>query len=1202
MEAKKVTHAEQDQSPSIRQVLTGRGFSEKFFQICQERFGKYYKDGVPKITKLQSKCFQDERFWMNENIIIQGPTSAGKTFIGEIAALWECQHSRSTIFLVPLRSMVKEKYDALIKYYSDTEYLNKIYASSSDYQENDFIISSGNFNIAVIVYEKFLALRADSTNNILKRCGLVIVDELQMLSDDRGAKLETALVDIMMEKQSIRFLGLSTNSCDMRIVAQWLGSHEKAAYCIHDDERPVSFIEYVINLDGAYKCRELKKERGLPPNDYDGVIDDVSVCLGDKAKLEFLKRLITKLVNDKATPTSNALGIEQSEIEKGTDICNRCAVPKILIFSANRENVKERCGTVKNLVKNGVIPSPSLTTVEKKRHEFDSLMLDEEESRFFNTYMQYGVMFHHAGLSHEIRQYIEDEFRKEDSILNFIVATETLTVGINMPFDIVIIFNPYKPDGKGGERLIYPYEYKNYIGRAGRFGFEGIDYADGNYYGKSYLLADNETEKHNWFKEFVQSDKSLITSSIHKLDYASLAPYVLSWIAGQHGGVTTKEALSKYIGRLLASRDIDDKEVLTASEQVLEYLKQNTPLLIEGDEPDEYEITRSGSHLAGRIYHIDTYKRLINLSDEIHHYIIGERISTEDGLHERMPEIFLSVLFKVCTYHDILEKAIFTRAEKKQYCDDALTRYLLNMIEGKGDRLGFAAFTSIKQIDRERLISERFHAASRALMLYIWSLGMSLNHNPFYAFPNIGAGTMSQLADVVSYLIEGLIQLCAFHEDHIMQHLSKELYDFSACLKYGQRIEAVQVRKHLGISRARVSKICSSCGSETDLIEYISYTFHGSEQTKLPDGLDPTLIENARKKLISTKEIYDGASITDCIFEKYINSYNERSRNIKKFLSADTKRDVQDLFLDIVGYTKLAMDNLSLSEIPSDSSLREDSEENNRQYFSYINGDRKEYRILLYHDYWNTAATEIEVRNFTPFIQTVKRGKIQCIIGPTLPNDCIDYIQHSDMLYIEKRAFLLYCLYHLRLKEKRSLQLLSEPNIGYIGLDTFNAIYKSAKVTTPIKRDFFISYCVKDMELVERIISVLTKQGYTYWCDLTEYNLESDIPAYIKKGLEHSNSALVVGTSNYFRNWEINHKPYRQKEWRAINCIAEYSSSFKIRVLTDDSLEMTKQGILAADITAGEIPIIPIYRNDFEAFTKHMNFIGRHYYEQQLGC
>ena len=102
----------------------------------------------------KKKCFQSEYFQSNQNLIVQGPTSAGKTFIGEVAALSECLKDKSVIFLVPLRSMVREKYIDLKKYYSDENIIGDICASSSDYQDSDYKIATGNFSIAVIVYEK----------------------------------------------------------------------------------------------------------------------------------------------------------------------------------------------------------------------------------------------------------------------------------------------------------------------------------------------------------------------------------------------------------------------------------------------------------------------------------------------------------------------------------------------------------------------------------------------------------------------------------------------------------------------------------------------------------------------------------------------------------------------------------------------------------------------------------------------------------------------------------------------------------------------------------------------------------------------------------------------------------------------------------------------------------------------------------------
>jgi len=46
----------------------------------------------------------------NNNLLVIAPTSSGKTFIGEMAAIAQVIHLQKIIYLVPLRALADEKY------------------------------------------------------------------------------------------------------------------------------------------------------------------------------------------------------------------------------------------------------------------------------------------------------------------------------------------------------------------------------------------------------------------------------------------------------------------------------------------------------------------------------------------------------------------------------------------------------------------------------------------------------------------------------------------------------------------------------------------------------------------------------------------------------------------------------------------------------------------------------------------------------------------------------------------------------------------------------------------------------------------------------------------------------------------------------------------------------------------------------------
>jgi hypothetical protein len=139
-----------------------------------------------------------------------------------------------------------------------------------------------------------------------------------------------------------------------------------------------------------------------------------------------------------------------------------------LIFSFGRELCFERARLLRSC--------PRFVTKEEQEEimkRAESVLLPVGQGPEFEKLLQHGIGVHHAGVLPAYRRLVEE--LTADRLLKFVVTTETIAAGINLPAKRVIFPSLKKVIKKQG-RLLYPAEYHQMAGRAGRpqFDTEGI--------------------------------------------------------------------------------------------------------------------------------------------------------------------------------------------------------------------------------------------------------------------------------------------------------------------------------------------------------------------------------------------------------------------------------------------------------------------------------------------------------------------------------------------------------------------------------------------------------------------------------------------------------------------------------------------------------------------------------------------------------
>ena len=417
--------------------LSSWGLPEKVME-------QYAKRGIISMFEWQAKCLMLPGVLSGGNLVYSAPTSAGKTLIAELLAL-KCvlESNKKVIIILPFVSIAHEK----------SNYLRQIFepvgVKVGGFMGNQSPV--GGFavvDIAICTIEKANSL----VNRLLEenttyQLGAVVVDELHMIGDPhRGYLLELLLTKLMYVCRktslcrqtetvgalrgnstsvttSIQLIGMSATLPNLDTLAGWL-----KAELFYTDFRPVPLREMVKIGPTLYdttflKIRDFDQSQSVPGDEDDILLACRETVAQGHSVLIFC-------------PTKSWCENLASTLAGAQFLMSRADDNGSLV---DRERLLGVCEQLRRT----------------------QVGLD----RVLGKTVPNGVAFHHAGLTFEEREIVEGAFR--ETLIKILIATSTLSSGVNLPARLVIVRTPFFQ-----RSLLDVLVYKQMVGRAGR---KGVD-------------------------------------------------------------------------------------------------------------------------------------------------------------------------------------------------------------------------------------------------------------------------------------------------------------------------------------------------------------------------------------------------------------------------------------------------------------------------------------------------------------------------------------------------------------------------------------------------------------------------------------------------------------------------------------------------------------------------------------------------------
>lgn len=435
--------------------LAGYGIPDEVLRAWHER----YPTGL---NQLQITAVNEHNVLGGNSLLAVAPTSAGKTFIGEMAGIKAITEGRKAVFLLPYKALVNEKFEDFTTLYEEQLHL-RVVRCSGDWQDQVGDVMRGKYDIAFFTYEKFLGL-ALTAPHILNQIGLIVLDEAQFITEPgRGMVVELLLTNLVTARQrgiTPQLIALSAVIGNVNGFERWLGCD-----LLMTNHRPIPLTEGVLDRSGAWTF---------------------AAAGGELAAAQLLERRLIQQRRDKPSSQDVIVPLIRHLVGQGE---------KVIVFRNTRGSAS---GCANYLAREMNLPA-AVDVIAALPQGDPSAM-----SQSLRETLAGGVAFHNSDLNREERQAVERGFRQHDGGVKVLVATSTVAAGINTPASTVVIV---ETDFQGRSKRT-PYtvaQYKNMAGRAGRLGYEAE--------GKAIVIADTTFQRTSLFRTYAQGQPEAISSS-----------------------------------------------------------------------------------------------------------------------------------------------------------------------------------------------------------------------------------------------------------------------------------------------------------------------------------------------------------------------------------------------------------------------------------------------------------------------------------------------------------------------------------------------------------------------------------------------------------------------------------------------------------------------------------------------------------------
>ncbi|KAG1856518.1 rRNA-processing arch domain-containing protein [Suillus tomentosus] len=386
----------------------------------------------------------------NESVLVSAHTSAGKTVVAEYAIAQCLQNKQRVIYTSPIKALSNQKYREMLAEFGDVGLMT-----------GDVTINPSA--TCLVMTTEILRSMLYRGSEIMREVAWVIFDEIHYMRDkERGVVWEETII---LLPDTVRYVFLSATIPNAMQFAEWIcKSHDQPCHVVYTDFRPTPLQHYlfpaggegiylVVNEKGEFREDNFSKAMGTLQDKTGEDPADPHSGKGRKGK--------TKKGGEKKG---------QSDISKIIKMIMLKNYNPVIVFAFSKRECEALALTLSKFEFNSTDEQELVSNIFQNAIENLSTE-DRNLSQISNILplLKRGVGIHHGGLLPILKEVIEILF--QEGLIKVLFATETFSIGLNMPAKTVVFTAARKFDGREFRNLSSG-EYIQMSGRAGRRGLD----------------------------------------------------------------------------------------------------------------------------------------------------------------------------------------------------------------------------------------------------------------------------------------------------------------------------------------------------------------------------------------------------------------------------------------------------------------------------------------------------------------------------------------------------------------------------------------------------------------------------------------------------------------------------------------------------------------------------------------------------------